>query len=367
MRALRVACLIPKASRGLSLASRQTLTDIANFCRELGFEVFKLDFIDAFSFVPLVLISRRFDFLIVSYPAVGNPIHNYRSNWRDSFSAIVKEVKNLFLIFIEKLSPTILYIYDLPIEQNISAGFFERDTKEARRREYRLFSNACFLLVFNDAMGEHVHRLYKIDKFKIAPFGILDYGSNIQTWLNLDKYGELNVEKINVVYSANFANKAHQDIISKLPEARRLNYIILGPNFDETSLQRYKKLNIIYRGCLFGQNYITFLINKAHFGLVYKLSQYYEFGATSKFSSYMVAGVPVLVQEDYHYLANIVKRYNIGIVFKKLEDIPDILESLDTKMMRDLAINAYALGRKLKSGYFFKSVITKVLGLKSIG
>lgn len=363
MRASRVTCLIPKTGKGWSLATRQTLTDVANFARELGFSVFKTNFADVFSIAPLFfgVLLKRFDSLIVIYPAMGNPIHNYRSNWRDSLTALKKNAVNLFLTFIEKVIPTILFIYDLPIEQNVSLGFSKRDTWEARRREYRLFQNAFCLLVFNRNVGEHVQKRYKIDRAKIVPFEVLDYGSNVQTWLNLVKYNTENIKKINIVYSSNFANKVQRDFLSKLPESDNLNFILLGPNFDGTILRLQKKLRVTYEGCLIAQDYISFLINKAHFGLVYKFSPYYEFGTTSKFSSYMVAGVPALVPEDYYYLTNIVQKYNVGIVFKKLEDIPHILENLNTKDMRVLAVNAYTLGQKIKSGYFFKSAIRKVL------
>lgn len=365
----RITCLIPNIKRA-SLATRQTLTDVANFARELGFSIFKINFTDVFSIVRLFfgVLLKRFDLLIVIYPAIGNPIHNYhnyRSNWRDSLTAFKKNAVNLFLTFIEKVVPTILFIYDLPIEQNVSLGFSKRDTWEARRREYRLFQNAFCLLVFNRNMGEYIQKRYKIDRAKIVPFEILDYGSNVQTWLNLVKYNSENIKKFNIVYSSNFANKVQRDFILKLPESDNLNFIILGPNFDETILRLRKKLHVTYEGCLIAQDYISFLINKAHFGLVYKLSPYYEFGTTSKFSSYMVAGVPVLVPEDYYYLTKIVQKYNVGIVFKKLEDIPHILENLNTKDMRVLAVNAYTLGQKIKSGYFFKSAIKKFLILFS--
>ena len=97
------------------------------------------------------------------------------------------------------------------------------------------------------------------------------------------------------------------------------------------------------------------------FGLVLKASEYYEFSATSKFSSYLHSGLPVLVPENYFYLVSIVKKHGVGIVFKDSKDLLAKLSSLTLQQYSSLTYNARFLGYKVKNGYFFKKSLLRVL------
>jgi len=68
-----------------------------------------------------------------------------------------------------------------------------------------------------------------------------------------------------------------------------------------------------------------------------------------------------VVSREYKYLSEIVKKYEVGILYDYLEEIPDILKGYERVQYQKLARNAFLLGQKLKSGYFFKKAIGEAI------
>jgi hypothetical protein len=67
------------------------------------------------------------------------------------------------------------------------------------------------------------------------------------------------------------------------------------------------------------------------------------------------SGLPVLVPENYFYLANIVKKHGVGIVFKDCQDLLAKLSSLIPQQYYSLIYNARFLGYKVKMGISTRS------------
>ncbi|MEM2390382.1 MAG: hypothetical protein QW215_09095 [Ignisphaera sp.] len=130
--------------------------------------------------------------------------------------------------------------------------------------------------------------------------------------------------------------------------------------FQEWFLRECDKHDVIYAGEIVGNKYIKFLLNM-HFGLMLKISSYNEYGSTSKFSSYVMAGLPVFVPKSYKYLSQIVDRYKVGMVYGIPSEIPSLIESSSPKEIKEMALNAYRLGLKLHKGMFFKKTIISAL------
>ena len=65
-----------------------------------------------------------------------------------------------------------------------------------------------------------------------------------------------------------------------------------------------------------------------HFGLVLKWTWYNEFGTTSKFASYVHAGLSVVVPEEFRYLCSFVNRFGVGLCFKDCIDLAERLRDL---------------------------------------
>lgn len=71
-----------------------------------------------------------------------------------------------------------------------------------------------------------------------------------------------------------------------------------------------------------------------------------ELGTSLKFFNFLEAGIPILMSSEMEYMAWLVKRYNIGIVFSK-EDIPYLSSIIQKTNYQKLQKNVVAVRKKL--------------------
>lgn len=91
--------------------------------------------------------------------------------------------------------------------------------------------------------------------------------------------------------------------------------------------------------------------------------EYTKINNPSKFSQYIVAGLPVIAWKEAA-VAKIIKKYNIGFVVNNLIEIDSILNNIDKKMYQDYLYNVMKLREKVMTGYHFELAINKVLERK---
>ena len=289
---------------------------------------------------------------IALYPGLFNPIVQSLVQF---VAKLLIGFKLLFLRFLGK--KIVFYIYDLPIEQNIFTCHFVPYEKLSRIIEALYLRAASLLLVFNELTSRYMSTQYKLPKHNFEYFEILDYGFDIPS----PEKKHLVFEKFKIVYSAGFTNPRVRwkivDFLSSCDETAKIEFLLVGrdSHLVELAKPNVKKLNEVEQGILHA------IYNSCDFGLVLKASEYYEFGATSKFSSYLHSGLPVLVPENYFYLASIVRKYSVGIVFKDCKDLLAKLSSLTPQQYSSLKYNARLLGYKVKMGYFFKKSLLRAL------
>jgi len=114
----------------------------------------------------------------------------------------------------------------------------------------------------------------------------------------------------NVINAANFINPVVR--FSNFVKSCRTDFVKFfavgrGVESLEAAVGRLPEVNIAY---------LPVVYRYFHFGLVLKLSWYYEFTSTSKFANHVYAGLPVLVPEEYRYLCSVVKRFGVGLCLK---------------------------------------------------
>jgi hypothetical protein len=167
------------------------------------------------------------------------------------------------------------------------------------------------------------------------------------------------LDKIVIIFAGAFDNPKLQEkielFLQNCSETMNIIFLLIGKNSHLIKLTRsnVKKLNEVE------QKSLPVIYNRSSFGLVLKASPYYEFGSTSKFSSYIHSELPVLVPQDYWYLSTIVKKYSVGIIFKDCQDLMNKLSRLSSLDYHLLVENARSLGYKIRKGYFFKKTILK--------
>jgi hypothetical protein len=170
-----VICLLPERER-FGKATQQLIVDIEVFCRELGFSTKTIR--SLISFISNLVFSR-YKLYIVLYPGTYSPIVK---SFREF---IIKVLISLGLYFLRLLGrKIILYVYDLPIEQNVFIWGKVPNERFSRIIEMMFLKNASVILVFNILSSRWLIARYNLDMNRFEYFELLDYGSNIQT---LDK------------------------------------------------------------------------------------------------------------------------------------------------------------------------------------
>jgi len=337
----------------LSLATEQTLRDIIKFSSELGFSHIHLPLrASVFSSVQYylrILRSLTADVLLIPYPAVGNPLKTTKLRILDSkmLNFLSKNVESL-----------IVYVYDLPLEQTAYTkapkwSLLIDDISFSL--ECDLFEHADKILVFNKEMARVIKQRYGISRRKFVYYEVLDLGA--QFYL-----AQRTVKKRKgrgIIYAGNLSLERVGELglyLKKLPAG--VDFQLIGPNGEW-----FRKLDfgcsIKYLGVLTGIEFYSAL-SKVDFGLVWypqHLSGYLKFGSSSKFSSYIVAGLPVLVDVHSRYVAEITKKYNVGIVGKNLLDLFIKAKYIDCDNYYTLRNNVISLGNRIRMGYFIKRAL----------
>lgn len=354
---MRVACLSVNFDRcwraSASQATKQTARDISKFCLDMGFQVFYIDKCRPANLIKTYLLSlsrliSTFDYLVVPYPLFGNPL------LRSAF------FEHLFSSFLGSVVRIILYVYDIPLDQLL---LMEETpvVEEVLLLDDILFKKSHKILCFNHLMKELIRSRYNLPDDKFLLFELLDYGSDVQPALNLDRYND--TREVRVVYVAgSYLHRKTKDavlnFIQRVPHAERIRYVFIGP--QGWFLRDCGRYDVRYEREITGSKYVEFLLNM-HFGLILKVSSYNEYGSTSKFSSYMIVGLPVLVPKDYKYLSQIVDKYKVGIVYETPSEIPGLIENYSPERVKEMSLNAYKLGLKLHRGIFFKRAVISAL------
>lgn len=100
-------------------------------------------------------------------------------------------------------------------------------------------------------------------------------------------------------------------------------------------------------------------IRKYDYGLIWDqsnsdaINEYSRFNFPAKFSSYLSAGIPVIVGKKNEYIANLVQKFNIGYVIDKLNDIDNI--NVNEQQWQEQLANVIYY-RKAGSKYFVKTI-----------
>lgn len=90
------------------------------------------------------------------------------------------------------------------------------------------------------------------------------------------------------------------------------------------------------------------------------LGEYTKINNPSKFSQYIVAGLPVIVWKKAA-IAEVVEKYKLGFTINNLIEINNILDTITEVKYREYMKNVMNLRAKVKEGYHFKKAIKEIL------
>lgn len=195
----------------------------------------------------------------------------------------------------------------------------------------------------------------------VINLNIFDYYSNKNQKLN-----NSNIKMKNII---NFAgNLDKSTFINKLYPKDEIEYNLFGTLKNKNNLN----MGIIYRGA-FSPIEIVDQINDG-FGLVWdgteinrisgNLGIYLRYNNPHKASLYLAAGIPIIVW-DQAAIASFVKKYKIGLTVSSLDGIDRIIKEVSPKEYTELLANCEKISQKIKSGFFIRSAIDKILFLEN--
>ncbi len=328
-------------------ASAQVIVDFENFAGEMGFNriILKGNFMRILQMWMGLKKICKSDFVVLLYPNIGDPIGE------TFLLSLRRNIEMRVLNHIGRKTKLIVYVVDLPIDQHIH--ILETKLKKATyAREQGLFETASAICVFNKNVKEKLISRCNLDASKFIEFELLDYGTKLDSKVNLQKYSS---NKVTIVYSGALSGGHIEEFFKKLPFYERIKYVFIGQNkkYRQSQDDEYIKKqeqdrpDISYLDFMPTQDYIHYISNNAHFCIIEKDNPYHELVGRATFSSYMIAGVPVLVPKSYAYLAGIVNKYHVGIVYDDLSEIPALLKETSPSQCKELAKNAFSLGQKV--------------------
>jgi len=339
---------------GVGFASNQTNKDLCRFSSEMGFRCIPIRGRLDLSRKLLTAGKGKPRTLLAGYPAICSVLTNNRLRRFDI--AVLKRFatgRNL-----------ILYVTDLPILQNVAFRAGREVDVTSRRLEGELFGLATCICAWNEPMATFLKNEYSVPLSKQVFFELLDFGVPVSPVQRTPPRSESTI-----VVAGNLIEEQLGAQIRALPPSSRLRYEFYGPNGNWISLLRRPDAH--FMGSLPPAELVGQLTRRAHFGLVLRdyedarVLAYLELGSTSKFSAYMIAGIPALVPRRYRYLSNLVERYEVGYVFDTPKDIPTVIEQAMATDYEQRKENSRMLGRKLSAGFFFKKAVGEAL--KSLG
>jgi hypothetical protein len=336
----------------VSPATKQLSKDLTRFSKEIGFR----------PITPRKTLRRPNEYyaklvgawvgsevFLSSYPAIANPIQQ-GNRARDLDAYLLN-----FLHALRKKTRSILYIWDLPIEQNIAVG--NPIDNRAYALEKKILSSFDILCVFNRNMRETIMQRYGIEGDRFVEFEILDYGVDFTATARKN----LTNRSWRIVYAGNCDSRYLGFWFKSLPYSSVINYEFLGPDCDWVSHRN----DVIHTGLLSNEELARYISTKGHFGIVLYSDSFREYvskyTSTSKFAAYVTAGLPVLVRAEYNYLSRLVREYGVGLIFNTFEELPALIENLPWTEYMAIRNRCLELGLKLRRGHFFKSAMSRAL------
>lgn len=219
-----------------------------------------------------------------------------------------------------------------------------------------ILEDADIILAHTPAMAKWLRANVAKPEAKITVLGVFDYLIDQK----LKPSDETFVKPIKIAYAGRLDKSLFLEQL-KYP-SERLRLMLFGNGLSENC-----KNNpcIEYQGACSPEELPSKLIS-SHFGLVWdgisvtcctgEMGNYLRYNAPYKLSSYLSAGLPVIVWSGMG-MAEFVKQYGVGICVDSLNDIPTKLDSLTAKDYSNMRGAAYTLALKIRKGYFYTNAI----------
>lgn len=223
------------------------------------------------------------------------------------------------------------------------------------QKEINILKNFDYIIVHNQKMLD----LLLKNGIKKNILINMEMGNNI-----CDEIIEIKRELSDIIVFSGNLGKSNFLLNPNLKKYIKYKINLYGPGCSEEMLSN----NIKYKG-VFSTDIIIKKL-EGSFGLIWdgdsidtcagNIGLYTKINNPSKFSQYIVAGLPIIVWRK-SAVADIVEKYNIGFVIDSLLDINDKLKLISNDMYMEYIYNVNELRKKVANGYHMKKVIDEIL------
>lgn len=273
------------------------------------------------------------DTVVVQYPLEGHSPLNYM--FMDKIYTILKKKKIKIITLVHDLN-----------------GVRYPNDRLVKNWEIKILKCSDYVIVHSEYMREWLQRNGVSHKTFIV-MDFFDYFVDNRSQNNLDK--SLKAQS-DIVFAGNL-NKS-----KFLLKPFNFKIDTYGPlDIDSNKLDR----NVSYKGSVSPDCLIS-TISEYRFGLIWdgeetssitgNIGEYLKYNIPHKASSYISAGLPIIVWSGAA-IAKKVLKYEIGLVVDNLEDIPTILARLESGRYDLFKKNISQLRNKINHGYFIKKSI----------
>ena len=235
--------------------------------------------------------------------------------------------------------------------------FIRNEGFKSTYKDIRFLKNFDYIIVHNDTMRDFLIK-NGLDKEKLIN---QEVGNNLSDEFIVPK----RTLSKTLVFSGNLIKSK---FLSKFNNENIVSYKInlYGIGFEKKDENEILK----YKGSYSSEDIVKVL--DGSFGLIWDgdsidacsgfFGEYTKINNPSKFSQYIVAGLPVIAW-DKSAVANIIKKYNIGFIVNNLMEIDDILNNLTEEEYNSYLKNVMNLRERIIKGYHFKKAISEVLNI----
>ncbi len=260
------------------------------------------------------------------------------------FLSRLKITKKLKLIFI---------LHDLESFRNILSN-----NELYQHRDKMMYEIADKIICHNDNMIKYLIK-NGVDKGKLVELEIFDYlcAENETT----NDTNELE-DNESIVIAGNLTPKTCGYIYKLSNEALGYRFNLYGVNFEEDYANSFVKFKGSFEPDILPSHM------KGRYGLVWYgneldscggiIEEYLNIINPHKVSSYIVAGLPVIISRNIG-LAEFIEKNGLGIVIDNLSNLRQEISIIDEEQYKFMKQNVLNMAEKLKKGYFLTKALSK--------
>lgn len=325
--------------------------DILKVFSKLGFEL---------EYYPI--IQNRFSKFVVLIKLIKTLLFSEKSLYFFRYPFLYWN-KNLY--YIQMLYQWILF-YIMKISKHkigviiSDLDFIRNEGFKSTYKDIRFLKNFDYIIVHNNTMKDFLIK-NGLDKRKLINQEI---GNNLSESFIVPKRS---LSKT-LVFSGNLSKSK---FLSKFNNENIVSYKINLYGIGFYKKNENKILN--YKGSYSSEDIVKNL--NGSFGLIWDgdeiitcsgfYGEYTRINNPSKFSQYIVAGLPVIAWEK-SAISKVIKKYNIGFVVNDLIEVDTILSDMNEEIYQYYLSNVINLREKIMKGYHFRKAINKVLMIEKI-